>query len=885
VFAILIAFPVRAHLDHGIGGERIRFEPIPSLAKPQRAADRVFKVAPPPNLTVTIDSLSFKRGLTISAWLYKADSTTSMPVLSDWGPLNRGAFSLSAGGGPGSGFQLRWQDGATSEVTGYTVPDERWVHYLASYDGQLISVYLDGVLVGSQIAQGKQIADCAGKMAIGYDSVAGSPARGRLDDVVVWDRSLTREEIARVRAEGEWADAVWAWSFEEDASEDLEADGDPQILFDDIREGRVAHFEWHPYIEIDPERVATIEDQITISAWLYNRGVSRLGGPVISRWGVAPEDRSFVLYSVGGDGFGFRAFWADGTQNNLTVVETPAEEWFHLAATYDGRELRLFVNGVAAGRTIAVSKVFAKGAGRTLIGSVGSDALLTFKGYLDEVGLWHRALPEDEVLTVMKGGPEIVAGGLLYSNGFDLLDNESDVTLSDAGIGPSTLAQASAAGKTGPAKAILTKEEAQADVAFWWAATHDQHETAAMALDHGADINAKMGIGGHSALHAAVRDRRIETVQFLIAKGADANLRDETFRSPAWGWADHFGLAVLKTYLLDAASETDLYAAVLHDAPDRVSRLLNLDHEQWNLERALRSAAGQGRPEIIEMLLQAGADPHARDGGGRSPEDLAVARSRYESVDVLRKWRGLDVSGDSSYLARVDRLDGALGADDLSTLRSLLSLDPAVVHSDPSEQRTWLQRAADADNSEAARLLLAKGAAFDRVRSHHTALSWAVTIGAYRVAEEILLAGERADLFTSAGLGRIEDVKGFFVNGRVRDDSSFTGSTRHDENREVMQKPPYSGAERVSDALYIASRNGREEVARFLLSKGADPNFRAARGGTALYWAAREGHAALVELLLEANADASVPDRYGLNALQIGARSENARVRAILAGD
>ena len=72
------------------------------------------------------------------------------------------------------------------------------------------------------------------------------------------------------------------------------------------------------------------------------------------------KDRSFVLYSLGGDGFGFRAFWEDGTQNNLTVIETPSGEWFHYAATYDGREMRLYVNGIPSGRTIAVDKTFTR---------------------------------------------------------------------------------------------------------------------------------------------------------------------------------------------------------------------------------------------------------------------------------------------------------------------------------------------------------------------------------------------------------------------------------------------------------------------------------------------------------------------------------------------
>lgn len=33
--------------------------------------------------------------------------------------------------------------------------------------------------------------------------------------------------------------------------------------------------------------------------------------------------------------------------------------WFHYAATYDGREMRIYINGVPVGRTFTVDKTFA----------------------------------------------------------------------------------------------------------------------------------------------------------------------------------------------------------------------------------------------------------------------------------------------------------------------------------------------------------------------------------------------------------------------------------------------------------------------------------------------------------------------------------------------
>ncbi len=59
----------------------------------------------------------------------------------------------------------------------------------------------------------------------------------------------------------------------------------------------------------------------------------------------------------------------------------------------------------------------------------------------------------------------------------------------------------------------------------------------------------------------------------------------------------------------------------------------------------------------------------------------------------------------------------------------------------------------------------------------------------------------------------------------------------------------------MSDALYIACRNGHVEVARFLLDHGGDPNFKAYMRGTPLHWAAYSGVRELIDLLLERGAD------------------------------
>jgi len=177
--------------------------------------------------------------------------------------------------------------------------------------------------------------------------------------------------------------------------------------------------------------------------------------------------------------------------------------------------------------------------------------------------------------------------------------------------------------------------------------------------------------------------------------------------------------------------------------------------------------------------------------------------------------------------------------------------------------------------------LIDSGASLERVRNEHTALSWAATLGELAVGRVLVESGAELDLFAASGLGDLEQVRHFF-DSDVLTLKSSTGSTRFDNDRAPLPKPPVSSRDQISDALYLAARNGHSEVVVYLLRKGGDPNFRAARGGTAVYWAVQGGHTDIIDALLKAGGDPTIPDRYGRNALQLATRSEHSDIKKLL---
>jgi ankyrin repeat protein len=173
-------------------------------------------------------------------------------------------------------------------------------------------------------------------------------------------------------------------------------------------------------------------------------------------------------------------------------------------------------------------------------------------------------------------------------------------------------------------------------------------------------------------------------------------------------------------------------------------------------------------------------------------------------------------------------------------------------------------------------LLLDAGASLEPKHSFaHPPLSWAVTTYSLAFARRLVERGAPLDLWCAAGLGWVERLPEFFDGaGKPLANASRHGATRFDASGKLLPKPPTNPKDVVSDALFIAARNGQLEAARFLLDRGADPAFEGFARAPSLHWAAFSGNHALVLLLLERGADPTQRDgTYSCTFRQFGVRN------------
>jgi ankyrin repeat protein len=162
---------------------------------------------------------------------------------------------------------------------------------------------------------------------------------------------------------------------------------------------------------------------------------------------------------------------------------------------------------------------------------------------------------------------------------------------------------------------------------------------------------------GRSALLAAVYNRRGDVARTLTLAGADVNRKDAEFNSPFLLAAATGQVEVVRLSLSHGAdvASTDRYdgtaliAACQHGNVEVVKLLLQkgiaVDHVNqlgWTalLEAVILGDGSARYEEIVQLLIDAGADANLADREGVSPTRHARERGYKSMVKILMRARG-----------------------------------------------------------------------------------------------------------------------------------------------------------------------------------------------------------------------------------------------------
>ena len=183
----------------------------------------------------------------------------------------------------------------------------------------------------------------------------------------------------------------------------------------EIVEGKVGECMEFPgnatqYISVREHMYEDPIEELTLAAWTKT-GIRGM---------IASWDRSeFFRFAVGDDVGGNAATTFVAFDNCCPIhdwfgkTDVADDKWHHLAATFDGKEKRIYVDGELDEKIGAPTKVIGAGLARYGFLGIGSEAAAfdaavgptwPFTGLMDEFMLFHRALSEKEI-EHLAGGP------------------------------------------------------------------------------------------------------------------------------------------------------------------------------------------------------------------------------------------------------------------------------------------------------------------------------------------------------------------------------------------------------------------------------------------------------------------------------------------------
>jgi len=299
-----------------------------------------------------------------------------------------------------------------------------WSNIIIVYNNNTINAYKNGILVATQVVNYVATSLSQGVLNFGKQISFNEFYSGSLDEIAIYNRALTQQEITNMYNGVTYSDTcnavsgsltkglVGYWPFCGNANDDSGHGNDGTVngatLTTDRFGNTISAYSFNgtnSQIIIPDNSQLDLTNDFTITSWFYLNSFGSMWSNILSKHhqinGQGTYTYGIVSALIPSPQLAFQADPYFGTiANSGTNGQVSLNQWYNYTVSYQKSNslLKYYLNGVLIS-TINISFNIIDNSDNLIIGHEEGPFDLTrwFNGKIDDIGIWNRALTAQEV--------------------------------------------------------------------------------------------------------------------------------------------------------------------------------------------------------------------------------------------------------------------------------------------------------------------------------------------------------------------------------------------------------------------------------------------------------------------------------------------------------